>query len=240
MSSKSKIEWTGKTWNCITGCDKVSAGCKYCYAESMSKRLKAMGQPRYSNGFQLTLHEDKIEMPLRWTKPWLVFVNSMSDMFHKDVPLDFLQKMFEVMNRADRHVFQCLTKRSERMMKLSSQLPWADHVWTGVSVERNDVCFRVDHLRQADVKLRFLSIEPLLGPLSDLDLTNIDWVIVGAESGPKARPMELDWVRDIRDQCIEKEIPFFFKQKIDGGKKVSLPELDGRVWKQMPENAAEA
>lgn len=239
MSSKSKIEWTGKTWNCITGCDKISAGCKYCYAEAMSKRLKAMGQSRYYNGFHLTLHEDKLEIPLRWTKSWLVFVNSMSDMFHKNVPLEFLRRMFDTMNRANRHVYQCLTKRSERMLELAPKLPWADHIWMGVSVERNDFCFRADHLRQADVPFRFLSIEPLLGTLPDLDLTDMDWVIVGAESGPKARLMDLDWVRDIRDQCVEKDIPFFFKQKIEGGKKVSLPELDGRVWKQMPENRTE-
>lgn len=230
----SKIEWTDRTWNPLTGCTKVSPGCKNCYAERMAHRLQAMGQANYANGFELTLHPHMLELPLRWKKPRMIFTNSMSDLFHEDVPLEYIEQVFDVMRRAHWHVFQVLTKRADRLAELSHALYWPDNVWMGVSVETKRFLGRVDRLVDCGAKVKFLSLEPLLGPLDGLDLIGIDWVIAGCESGPKAHPMDMDWVRAIRGECIHSGVPFFFKQAIINGKKVSLPELDGHVWDEMP------
>lgn len=232
--AQSSIEWTGSTWNPLTGCDKISPGCKFCYAERMARRLHGMGQPRYANGFELTLHEDVLELPLSWRKPQRIFVNSMSDMFHRDVPLDFILKTFDVMRRASWHQFQVLTKRSDRLAELSASIDWPSNVWMGVSVERQDYVSRIDDLRATAAAVKFLSLEPLLGPLRGLDLTMIDWVIVGGESGPGARPMDPDWVLDIREQCRASEVPFFFKQWGGFNKKRSGRLLEGRTWDEWP------
>lgn len=212
MAANSKIEWTECTWNPVTGCTKISEGCRNCYAERMARRLQAMGQPNYRDGFKLTLHPHMLEMPLHWRQPRMIFVNSMSDLFHEDVPLAFIQKVFGVMQRASQHHFQVLTKRSERLARLSPKLPWPDNVWMGVTVENSNYTFRIEHLRQTKANVKFISIEPLLGPISDIDLDGIDWTIVGGESGPGARPMRPEWAVDIRDQCVAKNVPFFFKQ----------------------------
>ena len=212
MATKSSIEWTEATWNPVTGCTKISPGCKHCYAERLSLRLQAMGQRNYANGFDLTLHERMLEKPLSWKKPQLIFVNSMSDLFHDEVPVDFILKVFNVMRRASWHKFQVLTKRSERLLELNDQIDWPDNVWMGVSVENQDYTFRIDHLRETDAVTKFLSLEPLLGPLSGLNLNGINWVIVGGESGPGARPMLEDWVSQIRDQCNVVSVPLFVKQ----------------------------
>jgi protein gp37 len=235
MAQNSAIEWTETTWNPLTGCTKISPGCKHCYAERMSLRLQAMGQANYANGFDLTLHEHMLEVPLRWRKSRLVFVNSMSDLFHKDAPEEFILRVFDVMRRASWHVFQVLTKRADRLAKLSPRIDWPDNVWMGVSVERADYLFRIDHLRQTGAKVRFLSLEPLLGPLPGMDLKGVDWVIVGGESGPGARPMKEQWVRDIRDQCLAAEVPFFFKQWGGVFKSRNGRTLEGRTWEQMPQ-----
>ncbi len=210
MSTQSNIEWTESTWNPVTGCSKVSPGCKHCYAERMAMRLEAMGQPKYANGFKLALHEDKLEQPLGWKKPTMIFVNSMGDLFHQDVPLTFIHKAFDVMRRASWHTFQVLTKRSRRLLELNPEIDWPSNVWMGVSVENRDYTFRIEHLRQTDAQIKFLSLEPLLGPLPGLNLRGIDWVIVGGESGPGARPMAEEWVIDIRYQCRVARVPFFF------------------------------
>ena len=238
--SKSSIEWTEETWNPLTGCTKISPGCKHCYAERMATRLQAMGQRNYRNGFQLTLHEQALEIPLRWRTPRVVFVNSMSDLFHKDVPAEFIHRVFDVMRRASDHTFQVLTKRADRLEHLAPDLPWPDNVWMGVSVERDDYTCRIDHLRRTGAKVKFLSLEPLLGPLPDLDLRGIDWAIVGGESGPKARPMDPGWVRDIRDQCLAADTAFFFKQWGGVNKKKTGRQLDGRTWDGMPSRGGQA
>ncbi len=212
MATKSSIEWTEATWNPVTGCTKISPGCKHCYAERMSFRLQAMGQRNYTNGFKLTLHERMLEKPLSWKKPQRIFVNSMSDLFHDDVPVDFILKVFAVMQRASWHQFQVLTKRSQRLLDLNDQISWPDNVWMGVSVENQDYTFRIDDLRKINAVTKFLSLEPLLGPLSGLNLNGINWVIVGGESGPGARPMREDWVIQIRDQCNLADVPLFVKQ----------------------------
>jgi len=232
--AQSTIEWTNATWNPVTGCTKVSPGCKHCYAERMAHRLQAMGQPNYVNGFKLTLHEHMLERPLTWKQPMLIFVNSMSDLFHPDVPLDFIQQVFAVMRRAEWHRFQVLTKRSERLLALNDQLAWPDNVWMGVSVENEAYRFRVNHLRQTGAQVKFLSLEPLLGPLPALHLMGIDWVIVGGESGPGARPMSGEWVVDIQQQCLRADVPFFFKQWGGAKKKKNGRMLEGRTWEQMP------
>jgi len=232
--AKSAIEWTESTWNPITGCTKISSGCKHCYAERMATRLKAMGQRNYVNGFQLTMHEHVLEMPLHWKRPQTIFVNSMSDLFHEGVPLEFISKVFRVMVRASHHRFQVLTKRSKRLLDVSAKLPWPSNVWMGVSVENSEYLFRIDHLRQTGAHIKFVSFEPLVGPIDDLDLEGIDWVIVGGESGPKARPIDPDWVREIRDRCLAARVPFFFKQWGGVIKKRSGRVLDGRTWDQMP------
>jgi len=237
MATSSSIEWTESTWNPLTGCTKISSGCKHCYAERMARRLKAMGQPNYANGFALTLHEDALELPLRWKKPQTIFVNSMSDLFHEDVPDDFILSVFDVMRRASWHRFQVLTKRAERLAEISPRLPWAANIWMGVSVENADYAFRIDCLKQTGAGIKFLSLEPLLGPLPKLDLAGIDWVIVGGESGPGARPMAREWVVDIQRRCQSAEVPFFFKQWGGVRKKQAGRELEGRTWDEMPEAA---
>lgn len=234
MSVKSAIEWTESTWNPLTGCTKVSPGCKNCYAEKMANRLKAMGKPNYRNGFQLTLHEHVLELPLNWKQPQMIFVNSMSDLFHEDVPEEFIIKVFDVMRRSYWHTFQVLTKRSARLLELDPQIDWPDNVWMGVSVENNKFVFRIDHLRKTNAHIRFLSLEPLLGPLHNLNLMHIQWVIVGGESGPGARPMALEWVIDIRDQCKGSSIPFFFKQWGGVNKKKTGRILEGQTWDELP------
>jgi protein gp37 len=234
MGQKSTIEWTESTWNPLTGCTKISPGCKNCYAERMALRLKAMGQKNYSRGFDLSIHPQALELPLKWKKPQMIFVNSMSDMFHSDVPTDFIFKAFEVMKRASWHRFQVLTKRAERLWSLNDELTWADNIWMGVSVESESYASRIDLLRLTNASTKFLSLEPLLGPLDNLSLEGIDWVIVGGESGPRARPMNSGWVTCIRDQCIRAGVPFFFKQWGGINKKRYGRTLDGRTWDEMP------
>ena len=231
---KSKIEWTDSTWNPVTGCTKTSPGCKHCYAERMAKRLQAMGQRNYADGFKLTLQPQALELPLKWKKPQVIFVNSMSDLFHKNVPRQFIHDVFDVMNRAHWHIYQVLTKRSERLLTLSNELPWAKHIWMGVSVENKKYQYRIDHLRHTNAHVKFLSLEPLLGPLTNMSLHNIDWAIVGGESGPGARAIETSWVTDIRDQCKANQVPFFFKQWGGVNKKKAGRELQGRTWDEMP------
>jgi protein gp37 len=233
-----KIEWAESTWNPITGCTKISPGCKNCYAERMALRLQAMGQANYANGFELTLHEHMLERPLQWKKPQLIFVNSMSDLFHKDVPLDYIHRVFDVMRRASWHNFQVLTKRAGRLAELSDKIDWPDNVWMGVSVESQKYTFRIDLLRQTGAKIKFLSLEPLLGPLPNLNLSEINWVIVGGESGPKARPIKPEWVTNIRDQCLSSRTPFFFKQWGGKNKKKNGRLLQGRTWDQLPASLA--
>lgn len=235
MATNSAIEWTEATWNPLTGCTKISPGCKHCYAELMAKRLQRMGQPNYANGFRLTLHEHVVELPLHWKKPRTIFVNSMSDLFHKSVPDDFILRVFDVMCRANWHRYQILTKRPERLLAMDSQLPWAPHIWMGTSVELQKYQFRIDLLRQTSAHIKFLSLEPLLGPLPDLNLEGIHWVIVGGESGPHARPVDPRWITDIHVQCQAAEVPFFFKQWGGVNKKKTGRELDGRTWNEMPE-----
>ncbi|WP_438027017.1 DUF5131 family protein [Sorangium sp. So ce233] len=234
MALSSGIEWTESTWNPVTGCDKISPGCKHCYAERMAERLQAMGQPNYKHGFELTLQPQMLELPLRWKRPQTIFVNSMSDLFHKDVPLEYIRRVFDVMQRAYWHCFQVLTKRSERLAELSGKLPWPENVWMGVSVESEKYVFRIDHLRATGAKVKFLSLEPLLGPLANLDLSQMDWVIVGGESGPKSRAMDPAWVVDIRNQCGQAGVPFFFKQWGGKNKKKAGRDLEGRTWDEMP------
>ena len=234
MAQSSSIEWTESTWNPLTGCTKISPGCKHCYAERMARRLKAMGQLKYAQGFKLTAHQHVLEQPLQWAKPQMIFVNSMSDLFHQNVPLYFIQKVFDVMRQASWHTFQVLTKRSDRLCQLSQSIDWPTNVWMGVSVENSDYTFRIDHLRQTSAHTKFLSLEPLLGPLSHINLDSIDWVIVGGESGPGARPMEKKWVIDLKNQCQSADTPFFFKQWGGVRKKRNGRILQGRTWDQMP------
>ena len=234
MAQTSTIEWTEATWNPVTGCTKISPGCKFCYAERMAHRLQAMGQQRYRNAFQLTLQPDAVEAPLHWRTPRIIFVNSMSDLFHKDVPLDHIKRCFDVMERASQHTFQILTKRPERAAELCARLPWPSNIWMGTSIENADYVWRLESLRIIPARVRFLSVEPLLGAIPRLPLKGIHWVIVGGESGPGARPMKIEWVREIRDQCVTKEVPFFFKQWGGTNKKRTGRVLDGQTWDQMP------
>jgi protein gp37 len=234
MAEHSSIEWTEATWNPVTGCTKVSPGCDNCYAERLAERLLAMGNPRYRNGFDVTLHEDQLTLPLRWRQPKLVFVNSMSDLFHPKVPTDFIQQVFAVMAEVERHTFQVLTKRPKRVAALAEKLPWPDNVWIGTSIESQSYVGRADDLRRANkAAIKFLSLEPLLGPL-ELDLVDIGWVIAGGESGPNARPPRREWVRSIRDQCIAAGVPFFFKQWGGRTPKAGGRTLDGEIWGEMP------
>lgn len=237
MATNSHIEWTDATWNPVTGCTKISPGCKHCYAERLARRLKAMGQHNYREGFTLTLQPHMLELPLHWKTPRRIFVNSMSDLFHQDVPPSFIKTVFEVMSRAHWHQYQILTKRSGRLRQLSKLLDWAPNIWMGVSVEDEDYTYRVNDLRETAAHVKFLSLEPLLGPIPMLDLRGIDWAIVGGESGPGARTMDPDWVTDIRDQCLKAGVPFFFKQWGGRQKKKAGRSLEGRTWDQMPTNS---
>ena len=243
MAARSGIEWTEATWNPTTGCDRVSPGCDNCYALTLAKRLKAMGSAKYQNdgepktsgpGFRLTLHPSSLDLPRSWRSPRVVFVDSMSDLFHPDVPMGFLSDVFAVMRETPRHTYQVLTKRSHRLRELAMDLDWPENVWMGVSIENSRYRFRADHLRTVPATVRFLSIEPLVGSLPDLDLTGIHWVIVGGESGPGARPMAASWVQDIRDQCRSADVPFFFKQWGGRTPKAGGRTLDGRTYDSMP------
>ena len=235
MAQNSSIEWTGSTWNPVTGCVKISAGCKHCYAERMARRLQAIGQPNYIAGFLPAMHEHVLDLPLKWKKPQTIFVNSMSDLFQNSIPQEFIGKVFGVMQKARWHTFQILTKRSERLAELSKDLTWTSNMWMGVTVEHQDYINRIDHLRKTGAFIKFLSLEPLLSPIPDLKLDNIDWVIVGGESGPGARPLQQEWVIDILEQCKRSGTPFFFKQWGGVRKKKAGRQLLGKTWDQMPE-----
>ena len=237
MSGRSSIEWTQVTWNPVTGCTKISHGCRHCYAERMSKRLRAMGLGKYRKGFSVATHPETLGEPLTWRKPRVVFVNSMSDLFHEAVPTDFIESVFEVMNQASQHTFQILTKRPARVARLDKRLRWTSNIWLGTSIESERWVGRLAALRETGAGIKFLSLEPLLGPLPNLDLHGVDWVIVGGESGPGARLMQADWVREIRDSCVNHQIPFFFKQWGGVFKKRNGRELDKRIWNQMPARA---
>ena len=234
MATTSKIEWTEITWNPVTGCTKISHGCKHCYAERMAKRLQAMGMTKYRQGFRPAVHEAALAEPPRWKRPSYVFVNSMSDLFHQSIPTAFIQAVFAVMNETPQHVFQVLTKRPARAAQMSPTLTWTPNIWLGASVESEPWLPRVQHLRTTGAVVKFLSLEPLIGPLPNLDLHAIDWVIAGGESGPRARPLEGDWVREIRDNCVAHGVPFFFKQWGGVFKKRTGRLLDGRTWDEMP------
>jgi protein gp37 len=237
MATKSSIEWTESTWNPLTGCTKVSPGCKHCYAERMAHRLKAMGQINYRNEFTLTLHPRALELPLKWKQPQMIFVNSMSDLFHEDVPTEYIQRVFACMRQAEWHQFQVLTKRSKRLKELAAEIDWPQNVWMGVSVETERYRFRIDDLRASAASLKFLSFEPLLGDVGEIDLTGIDWAIVGGESGPGARPMQTEWVIAIQRRCAAASVPFFFKQWGGVNKKRAGRQLDGRTYGELPRNA---
>ena len=239
MSSGSSIEWTQSTWNPVTGCTKISPGCKNCYAERMARRLQAMGQKNYAHGFKLTAHDSALELPLLWKTPQTIFVNSMSDLFHKSVPVEFILRVFDVMHRAHWHQFQVLTKRAERLESIDSQLQWSENIWMGVSVESQEYISRIDHLRNTGAKTKFISFEPLLGEIDSVSLEGIDWVIVGGESGPGARPISESWVLRLRDLCQERRIPFFFKQWGGVHKKKAGRLLEGRTWDEMPPETKE-
>lgn len=232
--AKSSIEWTQMTWNPTTGCDKLSAGCKYCYAEEMTRRLKAMGQEKYADGFEFRMHESALDIPYTWKKPQIVFVNSMSDLFHRNVTLDFVQRVFQVMNNTPQHTYQVLTKRGDILEQFAPHLNFTPNIWIGVSVENQKVLSRIDHLRTVNAYVRFLSLEPLLGPLPNLNLHGIHWVIVGGESGRKARPIQQRWVEEIRIQCDDAEVKFFFKQWGGKNKKLAGRILNGRTYDDMP------
>jgi len=234
MAINSAIEWTEATWNPVTGCTKISPGCGHCYAERMAKRLQAMGQPNYANGFKLALHEKVLELPLKWKRPQAIFVNSMSDLFHKDVPTKFIRRVFRIMEQAHWHRFQVLTKRPERLLELNPKLSWSSNIWMGVSVESQKYGFRISQLRKTGAIIKFISFEPLLGPIRNLNLRGINWVIVGGESGPQARPMNASWAVDIRNQCQRSKVPFFFKQWGGPNRKKTGRRLEGRTWDELP------
>lgn len=234
MAQATHIEWTDATWNPVTGCSKISPGCKNCYAERMANRLQAMGQPRYRNGFDVTLQADVLDQPLQWKLPRKIFVNSMSDLFHEEIPFTFISRIFEVMNKSRRHTFQILTKRSQRLSEVASKLPWSSNVWIGVSVENQRYTDRISDLRSVPASVRFLSLEPLIGPINTLPLNGIHWVIAGGESGPRARSVSAEWIREIRDQCIREHVPFFFKQWGGIRKSKTGRTLDGKTWDEFP------
>jgi protein gp37 len=234
MADRSAIEWTQATWNPVTGCDKVSPGCAHCYAETFAERWRGIPGHAYEQGFELRLWPERLEQPLRWRRPRMIFVNSMSDLFHEDIPEDFIADVFEVMGRARRHTFQILTKRHERLAELGQELTWHSNVWMGVSIENRRFVHRADSLREVAPVVRFISAEPLLGPLEGLDLTGIDWLIAGGESGPRSRRMDVEWVRDLHQSCDEAEVAFFFKQWGGRTSKAGGRLLDGRTWDQMP------
>jgi protein gp37 len=235
--AQSSIEWTEMTWNPTTGCDKISAGCKFCYAEVMSRRLQAMGVEKYKNNFEITIHKDELETPYTWKKPRVVFVNSMSDLFHKEVPIEFIKNVFKVMKDNSQHVFQVLTKRADILRYYDSEgsLEWAHNIWMGVSVENKKVMNRIDLLRETGARVKFLSCEPLIGAIPNMNLKGIDWVIVGGESGRKPRNMKEEWVSDIKNQCLEAAVAFFFKQWGGTNKKKTGRLLEGKTWDEMPE-----
>ena len=234
MALKSAIEWTETTWNPVTGCTKVSEGCENCYTERFAIRLQGMGAPKYKNGFKLTIHPEALQEPLHWRKPRLVFVCSMSDLFHPDVPTSFIRKLFEIMSNLEQHTFQVLTKRPERLLRLSELLPWTRNIWVGTTVENDKYYHRIYSLVKVPAKVRFISAEPLLGPLHNLPLKGINWVIVGGESGPGARYMSPAWVREIRDQCVDYGVAFFFKQWGGINKKRNGRVLDNKIWNEYP------
>lgn len=247
MGSATGIEWTGTTWNPTTGCDRISAGCDNCYALTLAKRLKAMGVARYQTdgdertsgpGFGVQAHPGALAAPFGWRAPRLIFVNSMSDLFHARVPTEFIQRVFAVMAATPRHTYQVLTKRPKRAVRLADELPWPGNVWLGVSVENEAVTWRLDELRKIPAEVRFVSAEPLLGPLEDLELSGIDWLITGGESGPRHRPVQHDWITDLRDQCIDQDVAFFFKQWGGVRPKSHGRELEGRTWSEMPKRAS--
>jgi protein gp37 len=240
MATTSSIEWTEMTWNPVTGCTKISQGCKNCYAERMTKRLTAMGSDRYRNGFRVTLHPDSLDTPRKWKQGRVVFVNSMSDLFHDDIPLPYIQRVFKTMQDCPHHTFQVLTKRSERLAELASRLPWPENVWMGVSVEDSRVIHRIADLQLVPAAVRFLSLEPLIGPLDDVPLDGIGWVIVGGESGPRARPMKKEWARSILRQCRAARVPFFFKQWGGVRKDLTGRTLNGKIYDEMPVDLATA
>lgn len=228
------IEWTEVSWNPVTGCTKISSGCANCYAERMAKRLQAMGNKNYMHGFDVTLQPHMLDLPLSWKSPRQIFVNSMSDLFHEAIPFDYIQQIFSIMRQAKQHTFQVLTKRSKRLLELSDKIIWPENVWMGVTVENIDVVHRIDNLRGTNAKIKFLSCEPLLSSLGKIDLTDIDWLIAGGESGPKARPMLESWATELRDQCEEFGTAFFFKQWGGVHKKKAGRLLDGRLWNEYP------
>lgn len=234
MSLTSKIEWTEATWNPVTGCTKVSEGCRYCYAEKLALRLKAMNNPRYLKGFDIALHDDALGDPLKWHKSKMIFVNSMSDLFHEKIPISFIEKVFKIIRISNHHIFQILTKRSERLLELAPLLNWPENLWMGVTVEMDELTYRISHLKQTPAKIKFISFEPLLENINKLDLTGIDWVIVGGESGPNSRILKKEWVVNIKDHAIDNEVPFFFKQWGGKNKKKAGRLLDGKTWNQTP------
>lgn len=234
MPGKTKIEWTESSWNPITGCSPISPGCAHCYAARFAKRLQAMGNPRYKNAFEVTIHEDLINAPLSWKKPQMIFVNSMSDLFHDDVPTEIIKRIFDTMNKAPAHTFQVLTKRAERLAELAPELQWSDNIWMGVSIENQDMIFRSDLLRQTDAHIKFISAEPLLSSLDGLNLEGIDWLIVGGESGPGCRPMKKEWVLDLKNLCEATDTAFFFKQWGGTNKKKAGSLLNGKMYKDYP------
>ncbi len=228
------IEWTQNVWNPVTGCSRVSEGCENCYAESFAKRLKGMGIPKYKQGFKVILHPDSLEEPYRWKKPRVVFVNSMSDIFHQDISDSYIKKIFHVMNENPHHIFQVLTKRPERLPEIESKVKWSHNIWLGVTVESNKHMDRICYLQDSPARTRFISFEPLLSPIEKMNLSTVDWAIVGGESGPKARPMEKAWVESILHQCKEQDVAFFFKQWGGKNKKKNGRLLNGREYNQMP------
>lgn len=235
MADNSAIEWTEATWNPVTGCDRVSPGCAHCYAKTFAERWRGIPAHPYEQGFDLRLWPQRLDQPLRWTRPRMIFVNSMSDLFHDDVPLEFIQEVFDVMGRAMHHTFQILTKRHERLAALAGELPWHPNVWVGVSIENRRFVHRADYLRDVEAAVRFISAEPLLGSLEGLDLTGIDWLIAGGESGPKHRPVRVEWLRELRDRCVEEDVAFFFKQWGGHRPKSGGRLLDDRTWDEMPD-----
>jgi protein gp37 len=234
MADNSAIEWTDASWNPVTGCSKVSPGCAHCYAETFAERWRGVPGHPYEAGFDLRFWPQRLGQPLRWTRPRMIFVNSMSDLLHEDIPLDYIRRVFDVMVEADHHTFQVLTKRHVRLAEVASELPWPDNVWMGVSIENRRFVCRADHLRTVDAAVRFISAEPLLGPLEGLDLTGIDWLISGGESGPRHRPVRVEWLRQLRDQCKDEDVAYFFKQWGGARPKTGGRDLDGRTWDEMP------
>ncbi|CAN5488885.1 DUF5131 family protein [soil metagenome] len=234
MSLNSSIEWTDATWNPVTGCNQVSPGCDHCYALAFAERFRGVPNHPYEQGFDLRLWPERLKMPLKWKKPRRIFVNSMSDLFHADIPDEFIIEIFDTMAKADWHIFQILTKRPQRLSRLAKSLPWLDHIWIGVSIESNEYAWRADLLRQVPAAVRFISAEPLIGPIDQVNLAGIHWLITGGESGNRHRPCNPDWVREARDHCLSEEVAYFHKQWGGRTSKIGGRELDGRTWDQMP------